>query len=64
MLQLQDVFLFVAGTMFIVRAELFKCLQTLELDFNKTNRKEKTSNAHVMERVFGGDCVWSGDVYC
>ena len=49
-----DNFQYVAGTMFLARAELFKCLQGLEIQFSQTNRKEMTGNAHIMERVLGG----------
>lgn len=46
-------FKFVAGTMFIARASLFKVLQKKQFEFNETNRKDVHSNAHVFERFFG-----------
>lgn len=47
---------YVAGTMFICRAAIFKTLQTMNFDVNcfaVVNRKNENDLAHVMERVFG-----------
>lgn len=47
---------YVAGTMFICRAAIFKTLQTMNFDVNRfavVNRKNENDLAHVMERVFG-----------
>ena len=48
-----DDFKYIAGTMFIARASLFKFLQEKTFEFNETNRFDFHSNAHVLERVFG-----------
>ncbi|SKA62346.1 Rhamnan synthesis protein F [Succinivibrio dextrinosolvens DSM 3072] len=48
---------FVAGSMFICRAKLFKPLQSFNFqlkDFSSANRDEIDDLAHVLERVFGG----------
>ena len=47
---------YVAGTMFICRAAIFKPLQEMNFDVNRfavVNRKNENDLAHVMERVFG-----------
>lgn len=47
---------YVAGTMFICRAAIFKPLQQMDFDVNQfsvVNRKNENDLAHVMERVFG-----------
>lgn len=47
---------FVAGTMFIARASIFKDIQNLHLtfsDFPDPKGEHKTQLAHVMERLFG-----------
>lgn len=47
---------YVAGTMFICRAAIFKPLQEMNFDVNQfavVNRKNENDLAHVMERVFG-----------
>ena len=47
---------FVAGTMFIARASVFKDIQNLHLtvtDFPDPKGEHKTQLAHVMERLFG-----------
>lgn len=47
---------YVAGTMFICRAALFKPIQKMNFDvhqFKAVNRKNENDLAHVMERVFG-----------
>lgn len=47
---------YVAGTMFICRAAIFKKLQQMKLNANQfsvVNRKNENDLAHVMERVFG-----------
>ena len=47
---------YVAGTMFICRATIFKPLQEMNFDVNQfavVNRKNENDLAHVMERVFG-----------
>ena len=47
---------YVAGTMFICRAAIFKTLLTMNFDVNRfavVNRKNENDLAHVMERVFG-----------
>lgn len=56
--------LFVAGSMFAVRAELFKCLQNkfIENDFEYSSCKHIEGLPHVLERVLGF-CVYSQG-YC
>lgn len=47
---------YVAGTMFISRASIFKILQKMELkanEFSVVNRKNENDLAHVVERLFG-----------
>lgn len=47
---------YVAGTMFICRAAIFKPIQEMNFDVNQfavVNRKNLNDLAHVMERVFG-----------
>ena len=49
-------FQYVGGTMFIVRASLFKYIQNMGLslqDFSFSNRNEKGDLAHIFERFFG-----------
>ncbi len=49
-------FQYVAGTMFIARASLFKYIQDMKFslkDFSPSNRKEKGDLAHVFERFLG-----------
>ncbi len=51
-----DKFAYVAGTMFMCRAHLFKALQQLNLtidDFSIPDRNATTSLAHTLERFFG-----------
>ena len=55
-----DKYLFVAGTMFIVRAELFKKLQNkFKLEDFETPQKEPTL-AHKLERIFGMIVCYNG----
>lgn len=55
-----DKYLFVAGTMFIVRAELFKKLQNkFKLEDFETPQKEPTL-AHKLERIFGIIVCYNG----
>ena len=54
---------FVAGTIFMCRAELLKVVQKLQLkfsDFEVPDRKRKTSLAHIMERFFGCAVIAQG----
>jgi lipopolysaccharide biosynthesis protein len=54
-LSLSD-FTFVAGTMFIARANIFKALKNLNLssdNFEKTNKNIKVQTAHIFERLSG-----------
>lgn len=49
-------FQYIAGTIFIAKAELFKYIQNLKLtisDFSRSNRQEKGDMAHIFERFFG-----------
>lgn len=53
----QDCISYVAGTMFICRAGLFKPLQQLTIkkdDFHEINRNKEDDLPHVLERLFGG----------
>lgn len=55
---------FVAGTIFVVRAKLFECLQNkfTENDFEPSVRVKKIALAYILERLFG--IVVIGQGYC
>ena len=55
-------FKFVGGTMFLVRAHIFKCLQGVwdEKDFDGALDHRVGSLAHVIERLFGACCYAKG----
>lgn len=54
---------YIAGTMFMCRAELLKVIQQLDLtldDFNNSDRSQKTSLAHTLERFLGWIIIAQG----
>ena len=58
---ISEYYLFVAGTMFLARACLFKKIQNKFLlsDFESANKQGNTL-AHIFERIFGIICYMSG----
>lgn len=54
---------YIAGTMFMCRAELLKVVQQLNLtldDFKRSDKFQKTSLAHTLERFFGWIIIAQG----
>ena len=61
-LEKPEKFKFVGGTMFLVRSQIFKCLQGVwhERDFDGGANHRVGSLAHVIERLFGVCCYAKG----